>query len=69
MKKFIMIISFLFPLLSFADIPQGSSANIFQEQCAKEKDPVKRQNACHILDQHSNSVNNLPEFHKDTVTV
>ena len=70
MKKLALIIGCLAPLLSFAtNVSTNQTIELFQEQCAKEKDPVKRQNSCHMLDQHSDSQANIPEFHKETVTV
>lgn len=70
MKKLAIIISCLVPVLSFAgNVYSTNTMDSFQEQCAKEKDPVKRQNSCHMLDQHSESEVNIPDFHKETVTV
>lgn len=71
MKKLAIIISLLVPVLSYAGNVSYSTNNIdvFLEQCAKEKDPVKRQNSCHMLDQHSESQATIPDFHKETVTV
>lgn len=70
MKKLAIIISLLIPALSFAgNSSYSTNAEIFLEQCAKEKDPVKRQNSCHMLDQHSESQATIPDFHKETVTV
>ncbi|KTC87366.1 MULTISPECIES: hypothetical protein [Legionella] len=70
MKKIALVIGFLIPVLSFAsNIPSNQATDNFLEQCAKEKDPVKRQNSCHMLDHHSTSQINIPEFHKEIVTV
>lgn len=70
MKKLALVIGCLVPLFSFA----GSSDNQvaldnFQELCAKEQDPVKRQSYCHILDRHSQSQANIGSFTKETVIV
>jgi len=70
MKKLALVMGLLIPVLSFAaNVPPNRTIDMFQEQCAKEKDPVKRQNSCHILDRHSESQLNIPEFHKEIVTV
>lgn len=70
MRKLAIIISLLAPALSFAGNPSyTSNVDVYLEQCAKEKDPVKRQNSCHMLDQHSDSQATIPEFHKEIVTV
>jgi hypothetical protein len=70
MNKLVLIITCLVPVLSFAaNVNNANVIDVFQEQCAKEKDPVKRQNSCHMLDQHSGSQAHLPDFHKEIVTV
>ncbi len=63
MKKIALVIGCLVPLLSFAtNVSNNRAVDSFQEQCAKEKDPVKRQNSCHILDRHSESLLTIPRF-------
>lgn len=70
MKKLLIILGCLIPVLSFAGNAYSTNAvDLVQEQCAKEKDPVKRQNSCHMLDQHSGAQRTIPDFHKETVTV
>lgn len=70
MRKLALVIGCLLPLLSTAGtVSSELSIDAFQEQCAKEKDPVKRQNSCHMLDQHSDSQTTIPDFHLETVTV
>ncbi|KTC85127.1 hypothetical protein [Legionella brunensis] len=70
MKKLAIVIGCLMPLLSFAtNVESDKSLDTFQELCAKEKDPLKRQNYCHILDQKSHSQANLSDFNQDTVIV
>jgi hypothetical protein len=69
MKTLAIVFSCLLPILSFADnLYRPNNMEIYQEQCAKEKDPLKRQSSCHMLDQHSES-QAVPDFHKETVTV
>ena len=69
MKKLAIVIGCLLPVLSFAgNLYSSNTIETYEEQCAKEKDPVKRQSSCHMLDQHSES-QALPDFHKETVTV
>lgn len=70
MKKLALIISCLVPVLSFAtNVSISQRVAIFQERCAKEKDPVKRQNSCLMLDKHNGSQTNIADFHKETATV
>ncbi|KTD22051.1 Uncharacterised protein [Legionella lansingensis] len=70
MKKLAIVISCLFPLLSFAaNVDSDRALDTVQELCAKEKDPVKRQNYCNILDQQSHSQANLVDLATDTVIV
>lgn len=70
MKKLALIIGCLIPVLSFAtNVSSNKTMDAFQEQCAKEKDPVKRQNSCHMLDRRSSSQANIPDFHKEIATV
>ena len=70
MKKLMLAISFLVPAISFAANVDGvKTIDVFQEQCAKERDPLKRQNYCHMLDSYSNSqVRNAP-FQQEIATV
>ncbi|MBA2652883.1 MAG: hypothetical protein H0U73_11525 [Tatlockia sp.] len=70
MKKLTLIIACFVPVLSFAGNAYNSNLlDAYQEQCAKEKDPVKRQNYCHRLDQHSRSQSYIPDSNKETITV
>ncbi|KTD17550.1 hypothetical protein [Legionella jordanis] len=70
MKKLAIIIGFLFPLMSFAsNVDSDRTLATVQELCAKERDPVKRQNYCHILDRQSQSQTTLADFPKNTVIV
>lgn len=70
MKTIAMLIAFMLPVVSFAGtVTSQASIDLFQEQCAKDKDPVKRQNACHILEQHADPVLSIPEYHQEIVTV
>ncbi|KTD13027.1 hypothetical protein [Legionella jamestowniensis] len=70
MKKIAIVIGCLMPLLSFAAPAEGDKTlDAFQELCAKEKDPLKRQNYCHILDQKSHSQAILSDINPDTVIV
>ena len=69
MKKLAIIFGFLVPVLSFAGNLNGSTLDAYQEQCAKESDPVKRQNSCHMLDQHKESQAIISDYHQETATV
>lgn len=70
MKKLAIVIGCLVPVLSFASNDYNSNLiDTYQEQCAKEKDPVKRQNSCHILERHSEPQLSIPEYHQETITV
>lgn len=68
MKRLAIMMICLFPAISFA--AQTNRIDVIQEQCAKEKDPVKRQNSCDFLDKYSKLPleNSLPEFHKEVIT-
>ncbi len=57
MKKTVIILLLTaLPLLSFAaNVEERVALEYFQEHCAKEKDPVKRQNYCHMLDSRNSS--------------
>lgn len=70
MKKLAAVaISCLIPFFSFAGSADNGVLDTFQERCAKETDPIKRQNYCHILDQHSQSDANLVDTLQETVVV
>lgn len=70
MKKLTLIIACLVPVLSFAgNAYSSSSLDVYQEQCAKEKDPVKRENYCNMLDKYSRSQSYIPDSNKETITV
>ncbi len=70
MKKLAIVIGCLIPVLSFAGpVYNYNPIEIYQEQCAKEKDPVKRQNSCHMLDRHTDPQSSIPDFHQETITV
>ncbi len=70
MKKLIIIAGCLVPLLSFAFTTEKyEGLNTFQELCAKERDPLKRQNYCHMLDQYSQALISINEVQKETATV
>lgn len=70
MKKLAIVIGCLIPALSFAvPVYNSNPIDVYQEQCAKEKDPVKRQNYCHILDRHNDPQAAIPDFHQETITV
>lgn len=64
MKSIFLIFSFL-PLVATAtDINSINSINTYQELCAKEHDPVKRQNFCHALEQIDHALISEP-FRRD----
>ena len=70
MKKLAVVIGCLIPLLSFAGNAESDKALVtFQELCAKEKDPLKRQNYCHMVDSQSRSQANIGIQNKETVIV
>jgi hypothetical protein len=63
MKKIAILICCLFPFISFAKSTQHDHATVaaYQELCAKEKDPVKRNKYCYLL--HHSILDN---FKKET---
>lgn len=56
-KIVLFVLCSLMPYTVFADVSRNedAQANWYQEQCAKEKDPIKRQQYCHKLDQYQQS--------------
>jgi hypothetical protein len=70
MKKLAIVIGCLVPVLSLAsNVYNRNSIDVYQEQCAKEKDPIKRQNSCHILDLHGEPQAVIADFYKEIATV
>ena len=70
MKKLALILGLIFPMFSFAaNLDNTAAIDSFQEQCAKEKDPVKRHNYCHMLDRYSTTQSADVDLNKDIVTV
>ncbi|STX52798.1 Uncharacterised protein [Legionella busanensis] len=69
MKKFIILI-FLSPLASFAAPATGNTAMAtYQELCAKEHDPIKRQNYCVLFEKSGRAHPAFNIFRKDTAIV
>jgi len=69
MKKSILLACFI-PLVSFAAHgQQHTSVAIYQELCAKEHDPVKRQNYCYMLEHSTQTGTMINAFRKDIATV
>ncbi|WP_419419628.1 hypothetical protein ACNVED_14170 [Legionella sp. D16C41] len=69
MKKFIILI-FLLPLTSFANnLKENTVVATYQELCAKEHDPVKRQNYCVLFEKNGQIQPNFHTFRKDTAVV
>lgn len=69
MKKSILL-ACLIPLVSFA-APEQHNANLamYQELCAKEHDPVKRQNYCHMLERSAQTEATASVFRQDIAVV
>lgn len=70
MKK--LILSLLISLLSLPIFAQEQQRglDLYQERCAKEKDPVKRRNYCYLLDRkNSNAQANLDHLPLEIDTV
>lgn len=70
MKKIAVTIGCLIPLFSFAaPADMADPVDSYQELCAKERDPIKRQNYCHILDKYSQTTMTVSGHPEETVTV
>ncbi|MCA0403282.1 MAG: hypothetical protein LCH30_05720 [Proteobacteria bacterium] len=70
MKKLALILTILFPVFaSAANLNNVATIDSFIELCAKEKDPVKRHNYCHMLDRYSINQSADTDLNKDIVTV
>ncbi len=70
MKILALMIGCLFPFLTTAgNVYNSNPLDVYQEQCAKEKDPLKRQNSCHLLDEHNKKQAVTSDFRQETVTV
>lgn len=65
MKKYILLFC-LIPVVSFATTGKQTEFAAYQELCAKEQDPVKRRNYCHLLERGQESRNNQTIFRRDT---
>ncbi len=60
----------LSPLASFATSPTGNTAlATYQELCAKEHDPIKRQNYCVLFEKSGQAHPAFNVFKKDTAIV
>jgi hypothetical protein len=70
MKK-IILLSLLMPLVAVA--AAGNKENnvtaVYQELCAKEQDPVKRQNYCYMLERNGHSESLSSVFREDIAIV
>jgi hypothetical protein len=70
MKKLVLVIFCLVPILSFAsDLSTAQAIDSFQELCAKENDPVKRANYCQVLDEYSSSQIDIAERYQGVAVV
>ncbi|MGQ3888311.1 hypothetical protein ACQUW5_04665 [Legionella sp. CNM-1927-20] len=69
MKKFIILMC-LSPLASFANPATGNTViATYQELCAKEHDPIKRQNYCVLFEKNGQAHPASNIFKKDTAIV
>ncbi|STX27605.1 Uncharacterised protein [Legionella beliardensis] len=69
MKKFIILMC-LFPLASFATTTkENTTLAAYQELCAKEHDPIKRQNYCVLFEKNGQVHPASNIFRKDTAIV
>ncbi|MBA2709912.1 MAG: hypothetical protein H0U57_04895 [Tatlockia sp.] len=70
MKKLALVFGCLIPFLATADnVYNTNPLDVYQEQCAKEKDPLKRQNSCHLLDEQNKPHAANSNFIQETITV
>ncbi|KTD52063.1 hypothetical protein Lqui_0907 [Legionella quinlivanii] len=68
MKKIALILCLL-PVISFATPKEDAMITVYQERCAKEQDPVKRQNYCHALEQVDTNTVIADPFRQDVAIV
>lgn len=72
MKRIILLACFV-SLTSLTTFASGTKDKeviaAYQELCAKEHDPVKRENYCYMLENSSRSHTNANVFRQDTAVV
>jgi len=69
MKKLALALCLL-PMFSYAATTQDNQlVSTYQDLCAKEQDPVKRQNYCHLLAQPSQKEMIAEQFRQDIAIV
>lgn len=69
MKKIILLACFV-SLSAFASGSKDKEViAVYQELCAKEHDPVKRENYCYMLENSSRLHTNANVFRQDTAVV
>lgn len=69
MKKSLLL-GCLIPLLSFSAYgQQNTNVAVYQQLCAKEHDPVKRQNYCYMLERSAQTNIMVNVFRKDIAIV
>ncbi|MFC3909755.1 hypothetical protein ACFORL_11805 [Legionella dresdenensis] len=69
MKK-IILLCFIFPAISFAaTTKENNKVTVYQELCAKEQDPVKRQNYCYMMENNTQAHTLFNVFRKDVAIV
>ncbi|MDP1603614.1 MAG: hypothetical protein Q8M03_10155 [Legionella sp.] len=69
MKK-IILLSLLMPLIAVAgNTKENNVIAVYQELCAKEHDPVKRQNYCYMLERNGHSETLSSIFREDIAIV
>jgi len=70
MKKIIFLM-WLLPLASFATTiyTQTATSSAYQELCAKERDPIKRQHYCLLFERNGQASPAFTVFRKETAFV
>ena len=65
MKKTILL-CLLIPISAFAGgVQENNVVAVYQELCAKERDPVKRENYCYMLERNGHSETLSSVFRED----
>ena len=71
MKKLVLMAFFISaPLFAQPmDAPQKDAPGMYQDLCAKERDPVKRQNYCYLIENNTRLHTQSNAFRLDTAIV
>lgn len=69
MKKIIILLACFVSFSSYASVAKEEVIAAYQELCAKEHDPVKRENYCYMLENSHRSHTSANVFRQDIAVV